>query len=80
MTTIKEQLLSAIATAPDSLLAELLEYIQTRTTTSTQQRTFIPNPLREMQPYSYLADPNEPTMVTVDDKILAYPHVKKIMP
>ncbi|MEM9544024.1 MAG: hypothetical protein AAGA60_31635 [Cyanobacteria bacterium P01_E01_bin.42] len=66
MTTIKEQLLAAIATAPDSILAELLEYLQTHKTSSTQPTIFAPNPLREMQPYSYLADPNEPA-ISPDD-------------
>ncbi|MGK7926781.1 MAG: hypothetical protein AB4290_16335 [Spirulina sp.] len=66
MTTIKEQLLAAIATAPESVLAELLEYLQTRKTTLTKPKTFAPNPLAEMQPYSYLADPNEPA-ISPDD-------------
>ncbi|MCL1465219.1 hypothetical protein [Argonema galeatum] len=55
-----EELASAI------LRESLPEKLGEITYTSESQSKFALNPLREMQPYSYLADPNEPAISTDD--------------
>ncbi|MFN6531387.1 hypothetical protein [Nostoc sp. ChiSLP03a] len=50
-----------------SILRETIaEKVSKITSSSEHQTKFAVNPLREMQPYAYLADPNEP-VISPDD-------------
>jgi hypothetical protein len=42
MTTIKEELLAALETTPEPILAEILDYLKTRNNTSRVQKDRVP--------------------------------------
>lgn len=92
-TKLVDSLVKIITSLTEEEQMELQLKISDYKNTINSKQSFDINPLKTMQPYAFLANPSEPvipedeweinqdvSLITVDEKILAYPFVKTIKP